>query len=176
MPALQVTLPYARLATMDCYIRTFGRAVEFQMPHAQIVVPSTFLSHGLRQASAAIHQMSVDYLQLAFQPVEQTMSARVEEVLRRALSSTRGRRDVVAKLLGLHPRTLQRRLTDEGQRYQTIVDAVRREQALHWLTESDVPLSQLAGMLGLADQTVLTRCCQRWFGRTPARLREIGLE
>jgi len=174
LPALRVSLPHAQLAATQRYVETFGRPAEFMAPHAEIVVPSEFLDRGLTQASATLHQMSLDYLQLAFLPGEQTVGERVEEVLRRALASTRGRRDIVAKLLDLHPRTLQRRLAAEGLRYQAILDTARREQAIHWLTESEVPLSQIAGMLGLADQAVLTRNCQRWFGRSPARVRAIG--
>lgn len=174
-PISQVWLPHVPLAEPERYAQLFGAEVVFEQPHAQLIVPSAFLAQSLQGASAALHQLSLDYLRLAFQPGNQTVGERVEEVLRRALSTTRGRREVVAKLLGLHPRTLQRRLADEGRRYQDIVDAVRRERAQHWLTESDTPLAQVAVMLGLADQTVLCRNCQRWFGRTPAAVREAGV-
>ena len=42
------------------------------------------------------------------------------------------------------------------------------------LLDTDLPLSQVAGLLGLAEQAVLTRACRRWFGRTPREVRRAG--
>lgn len=173
-PVLSVALPHLPLAPAARYARFYGTDVDFAQPHSEIVVPVHFFGQSLRGASAALHRLSLDYLQLAFEPGRLTVGERVEAVLRRALSSTRGRREIVAKLLGMHPRTLQRRLAEEGCTYQQLLDAVRRERAYHWLATTEVPLIQVAGLLGLADQTVLNRNCRRWFGRTPGDMRLSG--
>ncbi len=175
-PLLKVTLPHTALASPQRYAEFFGHEVEFGSAHAELIVPSDFLGRSLSGAVAALHQLSLDYLKLAFDGGgRKTMNEQVEEILRRALSSTRGRRDVVARLLGMHPRTLQRRLEAEGVSFSDIVDTVRRDQARHWLTESDVPLAHVADILGLADQTVLCRNCARWFRRSPSAIRARGL-
>lgn len=174
-PLLAVTLPHVPLAAPARYAELFGRAVEFDAVHAALVVPADFLNQSLFGAVAALHQLSLEYLKLAFEGGGKTVSEQVEEILRRALFSTRGRREVVARLLGLHPRTLQRRLEAEGVSFTHLVDTARRDQALHWLTASEVPLAHVADILGLADQTVLCRNCARWFGRSPSALRANGL-
>lgn len=174
-PLVGVTLPHPPLAAPSRYAESFGHAVEFGGAHAELIVPSGFLDQSLVGAVAALHRLSLEYLKLAFEGGGKTMSEQVEEILRRALPSTRGRREVVARLLGLHPRTLQRRLEAEGLAFSAIVDSVRREQARHWLTASDVPLAHIADILGLADQTVLCRNCARWFGRSPSAIRAQGL-
>ena len=174
-PLLSVTLPHAPLAAPERYAESFGHAVEFGRPHTEVVVPSAFLAQNLSGAVAALHRLSLEYLRLAFEGGGKTVREQVEEILRRALSSTRGRREVVARLLGLHPRTLQRRLEAEGASFTEIVDAVRRDQAQRWLTQSEVPLAHIADILGLADQTVLCRSCARWFGRSPSTIRARGL-
>ena len=174
-PVLEVTLPHTPLASDERYARCFGHAVTFGRTHAEVIVPSAFLAQSLSGAVTALHQLSLEYLKLAFEGGGKSMSEQVEEILRRALSSTRGRREVVARLLGLHPRTLQRRLEAEGMSFSAIVDAVRRDQARRWLTESDVPLAHVADILGLADQAVLCRNCARWFGRSPSAIRTRGV-
>ncbi|AXQ27614.1 AraC family transcriptional regulator [Solimonas sp. K1W22B-7] len=174
-PLLNVTLPHTPLASPQRYAECFGHAVEFGRPHADLVVPSGFLARSLSGTVAALHRLSLEYLKLAFEGGGKTIGEQVEEILRRALSSTRGRREVVSRLLGLHPRTLQRRLEAEGLVFSDIVDAVRRDQARHWLTESDVPLAHVADILGLADQAVLCRNCARWFGRSPSVIRARGV-
>lgn len=174
-PVLAVTLPHAPLAPPARYAELFGRPVDFERAHAEIVVPSDFLDHSLVGAVAALHQLSLEYLKLAYEGGGRTVGEQVEDILRRALPSTRGRREVVARLLGLHPRTLQRRLEAEGLAFSAILDAVRRDQARRWLTESEVPLAHIADILGLADQAVLCRNCARWFGRSPSAIRSLGL-
>ena len=174
-PLLGVTLPHAPLAAPERYAECFGRAVDFGEVHAALIVPTEFLQQTLVGAVAPLHQLSLEYLKLVSEGGHKTLSEQVEEILRRALSSTRGRREVVANLLGLHPRTLQRRLEAEGTVFSDIVDAGRRQQALHWLTESQVPLAHIADILGLADQAVLCRNCLRWFGRSPSAVRSLGL-
>ncbi|WP_158608594.1 AraC family transcriptional regulator [Stagnimonas aquatica] len=174
-PVLAVTLPHAPLAPRARYAELFGRPVDFESAHAEIVVPSDFLDQSLVGAVAALHRLSLEYLKLAYEGGGRTMSEQVEDILRRALPSTRGRREVVARLLGLHPRTLQRRLEAEGAAFSHILDSVRRDQARRWLTESEVPLAHIADILGLADQAVLCRNCARWFGRSPSAIRARGL-
>lgn len=174
-PVLAANLPHTPLASAGRYAECFGHAVEFGRPHAEVIVPSAFLAQGLSGAVAALHRLSLDYLNLAFEGGKKSMGEQVEEILRRALSSTRGRREVVAHLLGLHPRTLQRRLEAEGLSFSDMVDTARREQARRWLTESDVPLAHVADIIGLADQAVLCRNCARWYGRSPSAIRARGV-
>ncbi|MFD8819707.1 helix-turn-helix domain-containing protein, partial [Streptomyces sp. NPDC059627] len=51
------------------------------------------------------------------------------------------------------------------------LDGVRRSRARTYLTTTDMPLSQVSDLIGFAEQAVLTRCAQRWWGRTPSALR-----
>ena len=41
----------------------------------------------------------------------------------------------------------------------------------HYLRDTDLSLYLVARELGYAEQSVLTRSCRRWFGRTPGALR-----
>jgi AraC-like DNA-binding protein len=78
----------------------------------------------------------------------------------------------VALMLNVHPRTLQRRLTEEGTTFEKMRDDVRREMAQAHLANDVVPLAQVAHILGYANQSVLTRSCLRWFGKTPLQVRQ----
>ena len=64
-------------------------------------------------------------------------------------------------------RTLQRQLTSEGTNFGTVLDDVRREKAEHWLTATDLPMSELAAMLDFASQATFSRCGKRWWGCPP---------
>ncbi len=71
----------------------------------------------------------------------------------------------------LHPKTLQRRLADEGTTFAALVDQVRKDTADRYLRTTGISLSHLARELGYAEQSVLTRSCKRWFGTGPAAYR-----
>lgn len=77
----------------------------------------------------------------------------------------------VARVLRQHPRTLQRRLSAEGQQFDDLRDGVRQAWARQLLHESGLSMADIANLLGFADQSVLTRACQRWFGASPRALR-----
>ncbi|CAB5716061.1 Arabinose-binding domain of AraC transcription regulator, N-term [Delftia tsuruhatensis] len=80
----------------------------------------------------------------------------------------------VARMLGLHTRTLQRRLQAQGIVFEALRDGARRAWAGQLLAQPGLSLGQIAQLLGYADQSVLTRACQRWFGRAPRQLRSGG--
>jgi AraC-like DNA-binding protein len=77
----------------------------------------------------------------------------------------------LARLIAVHPRTLQRALGDEGLTFAEILDCVRRERARELLTGTDLPFTSISARLGFAEPAVLTRCARRWWGRTPSRVR-----
>ncbi|WP_309468500.1 AraC family transcriptional regulator [Comamonas sp.] len=77
----------------------------------------------------------------------------------------------VARALGQHPRTLQRRLQAEGAAFEELRDTARRDWVAQLLAQPDLSLGHIAQLLGYSDQAVLTRACQRWFGQPPSRLR-----
>jgi len=71
----------------------------------------------------------------------------------------------------MHPRTLQRRLAEEGTRCQDVIDAERRTQAAKYLAQPGLQFGQIAGLLGYTEQSALNRSCRRWFGSTPRQYR-----
>ena len=79
--------------------------------------------------------------------------------------------NLICTQLAVHPRTLQRHLAKEGTSFAALVDEVRREEAERYLRETEMPLGQLAGVLGLSEQSALTRACRRWFGMPPSQVR-----
>ena len=71
----------------------------------------------------------------------------------------------------LSGRTLQRRLSDRGYSFQTLVDDSRRELAKRLLKETDYPLAEIAFLTGFSEQSAFTRAFKRWAGQTPRSFR-----
>ena len=77
----------------------------------------------------------------------------------------------VAKALGLSPRTLQRRLGDQGTTYQKLLDEVRHLSARRLLAHTDLGAGEVAFLLGFEELNSFTRAFHGWEGTTPARWR-----
>jgi AraC-like DNA-binding protein len=100
-----------------------------------------------------------------------SLSARVRVLITRYLVEGNCSCKRVASALGLHPRTLQRRLRKESESFEAIKDSVRRDVALRYLQQPDISLVRVTEMLGYSETSVLSRSCLRWFSASPRRLR-----
>jgi AraC-like DNA-binding protein len=79
-----------------------------------------------------------------------------------------------ARRLGVTPRTLQRRLREEGTSYQALVEEMRRELARRYLGERRLSLPEVARLLGFTDESAFYRAFRRWEGVTPAAFRKAA--
>lgn len=97
----------------------------------------------------------------------------VRAVLRRRLG--RGVVDVDSVSRGLHvsARTLQRRLTAEGTRFQRLLDAERHEIAVDQVRRGK-RVREAAKAAGFAESASFCRAFRRWTGRTPEQFRGRG--
>ena len=77
----------------------------------------------------------------------------------------------IASELGIGARTLQRRLSEHGHSFQSVVDTARQELAQRLLRETEYSLAEVAFLTGFAEQSGFTRAFKRWAGKTPRSYR-----
>ena len=68
--------------------------------------------------------------------------------------------------------TLRRRLDEEGQPYQAIKDALRRDLAIELLADAGNSVLDVAYRLGFAEASAFHRAFRRWTGASPGAYRE----
>jgi AraC-like DNA-binding protein len=88
-----------------------------------------------------------------------------------SLSDGVPRLDDVASSLGLGGRTLQRRLSELGHSYQSLVEEARREVAMKLVADPRHSLVEIAFLTGFAEQSSFTRAFKKWSGQTPRAYR-----
>ncbi len=79
--------------------------------------------------------------------------------------------DALAEELGLHARTLQRRLKDIGESHSAIQARVRFRLAQQWLADPALPIEDISERLGFTDRRSFTLAFTRWSGQTPSSFR-----
>lgn len=171
-PLDRVLLPHEPLAPVSTYTRFFGAPVRFAEAYAALRVPVAFLDEPLPDFNEILRTLAVNYLERNYSDREHSLSARVRLILSKSLGTAQSEIAGVATLLAMHPRTLQRQLAEEDSTFESIRDQVRQQAALRYLASTELALTQIAILLGLSEQSALTRCCRRWFGKTPSEIRQ----
>jgi len=77
----------------------------------------------------------------------------------------------VASGLEVTPGTIQRELAHEGVAYKDLVEGIRRDLAIVYLRQRQLPLSEVAYLLGYSELSALSRAVRRWTGESPRTVR-----
>jgi AraC-like DNA-binding protein len=102
---------------------------------------------------------------------DREMARTVRELLARDLARAPSL-DEAARVLGLSPRTLHRRLHDEGSSFRAIKDALRRDAALARLEKTRDSVARIAADLGYSEPSAFFRAFHGWTGRAPSEHRK----
>jgi AraC-like DNA-binding protein len=167
-----VAFPFAAPSYAALARRLLACKVMYSAGWAGIAVPAAALDRPLRLAdpdsfreAAAVCQRELDKL-----TARETLATRV----RRLLLAPQGGfppLPIVARLLHMTPRTLHRRLIDEGTSYRALLDDVRRTLALEHLRAGKLALAEIADALGYSDLSNFRRAFKRWEATPPSVLR-----
>jgi AraC-like DNA-binding protein len=170
---LAVRVPHSALTPPADYVRYFGCTAHFAQPEAGFLLRAADLRRCLQRDDQTRRQ-AVAELTALIDGRPPSLVQTVTDVTRTLLPSGALTIDLAAKQLGLHPRTLQRRLATEDASFAALVDNVRRDTAQRYLRDTDISLEHLTRLLGYSEQSVLTRSCQRWFSTSPTGYRSTG--
>ncbi|MBM7516434.1 AraC-like DNA-binding protein [Nocardioides nitrophenolicus] len=166
-----VQLRHQPLGDEAAYRTYFGCPVEFATDGYGFRFPAAVLAQPLGD-DGDVHAVVQQYLGTIAVPAASATADAVAELVRHMLPTGTLDLDLVAGQLAVHRRTLQRQLAEQGTSFAALVDQVRRDEAERYLRETDMPLGQLAGVLGLSEQSALSRASRRWFGRPPKQVRQ----
>lgn len=81
----------------------------------------------------------------------------------------------IADSVNVSERTLRRKLTEEGTSFQEIKDKLRKNMAIYYLSQPDIPISTITNKLGFSEPAAFTRAFKQWTGQTPTLYRENTL-
>ena len=153
------------------YRRFFRAPLHFNAERSALAFPKRGLDQSVARADP-VHHRRLEQEAHALHANQQThLVGEVRKLLRKSLAIRNGGVTVIAKQLGMHERTLNRRLRAEGTTFRRELEDTRYEVARQLLAETKVPLSKVAAALDYADSTALIRAFKRWSGIPPAEWR-----
>jgi AraC-like DNA-binding protein len=152
----------------------FGCDVEFGAASDEIIFAAPVASLPIVGSDNYLNDLLLRYAEeaLADRPQERaSLRSAVERVLPQLLPHGTARAANVAKRLGISTRTLSRKLRDEHVTLAEILEETRLALAKRYLVEPDLPVSEIAWLLGYAEISSFTHAFKRWTGITPREFR-----
>ncbi|MFP6845741.1 MAG: helix-turn-helix transcriptional regulator [Thalassolituus sp.] len=100
----------------------------------------------------------------------------LRDILQMCLLKRHVSQDDVADQLGISVRNLQRRLKALGTTYQNLLDEGRQALAMKVIREGDMPLYEVAYLVGYTEPSAFYKAFKRWTGSTPGDYRQAYQE
>ena len=140
----------------------------------EIEFPSACLDLPVATKDPYLHNLLVRYCEEALSRRKAKASplrVRLENTLAELLPHGQAQVDIVAAKHGMSPRTLARRLAAEGLLFSEVARELRQALAHRYLADRELPVSQIAWLLGYNEVAAFTHAFRRWTGKTPSKVR-----
>lgn len=103
--------------------------------------------------------------------IQASIAQQVQAAIAAGLAQGQVRLASVAEQLKLSPRTLQRKLSEDGATFQQLLDQVRFELAKEYLSRPQLSLVDIAFLLGYQEQSAFNHAFREWAGVNPGAWR-----
>lgn len=160
----RVCFEHAAPRDLRLHHQLFGMPLEFDGEFNGIVCNKDDLDTRNESADPAMTRYAQQLLDAAARPREQAMLEDVRRAITLLLPSGRCSIEKVSDHLGVVPRTVQRRLTEHGQSFSSVMNDIRKELAARYVFESRRPLTEIAELLGFTAPSSFSRWYQLQFG------------
>lgn len=159
------------------HCKVFDAPVYFEQPFNSLLIPKRGLNRAMPEHDPVLLVVMQDSLRQLSQQSgrgEQDIVDETRAQIRQQLLAGEPVLEGVAEQLGMTSWSLQRRLREQGLSFSAVVDKLRCELATHYLRQQQLPISDLAPLLGYSEASAFSRAFRRWFGVSPRQWRREG--
>ena len=167
----EVLLPRRRPDDAGPWTRVFRAPLRFSADRCAIAFPTRWLAHPVAASNPVLHRHLERQAEGQRKGSAPPLAEEVRRVVSGTLASSKATARTVASLLGMHERTLNRRLLAEGTSFKRVLDDVRYAMSQQLLAGSTTSVAAIAAALGYAESSAFIRAFARWSGATPERWR-----
>jgi AraC-like DNA-binding protein len=164
-----VFLPHAVPVDTAPYRQFFRAPMRFNAEFCALRFPESVMNRPIEGADAARLRAALAEARAGGKAI---LVQGVYRTLRTLLLHGRSSGADVARVLMMHRRTLNRRLSAEGTTFQRVLDDVRFAVAKELLENSAVSMHDVAAALGYAGLAPFMRAFRRWSGTSPGEWRK----
>lgn len=173
LSGLHIRFAWPAPADTAVFARVFhGNDVVFDAAQTAIWLPVRYMQHALLSRDRQMRAIAEQQCDAIRDSLRRQGS--FGEIVLQHLRAEEGAMPALAQMaitLNLSPRTVIRRLKDEGTRYQDLADSEASRRAAFLLGLPGATVAAVAAQLGYAEPASFRRAFRRWFGVTPSEFR-----
>jgi AraC-like DNA-binding protein len=168
-----VTFVHPCTSDIKSYQDYFGCEVRFEQDVHSLTIGAEILQLPLCRHDPELHQLLCTHAdKILADMVEKLPMQVMREYIRDQLPIALPDIEGAAQHMRTSVRTLQRKLKEQGLTYSALVENIRKEVAIAYLSQTDTDLTHITQMLGFSEQSAFQRAFKRWFGVTPKQFRD----
>ena len=169
----QVHVTHPEPAYRAEYDRIFQVPITFNSDWNAMQIDESVLSTRLRLQPRYVFGILAERADALLKELEgsKTMRGRVESLLMPVLHTGDVSMDTIAAKLGQSRQTLFRKLKAEGTSFEKLLDELRRNLSLDYLSAKKVSVNETAYLVGFSDPAAFSRAFKRWTGTSPRKMR-----
>ncbi len=168
----EIQVTYSKPEYSKLYEEFFQCPIQYSAHANRLIFDSAYLDTPLINANPVSAQLCQQLCEQALQ--SQVWDAELCQSIKLILLRTPERfpnMDSVAGELEMSPRTLRRRLSEQETTYQTLMDEVRRDLAIGYLSDTQLSMSEVADRIGFTEYGNFRKAFKRWTGHAPSYYR-----
>jgi len=174
MPLREVWLVHENQRNRILLESIFGAPVKFGQASNTLRFDRGYLKTQQLSSDPLVFEVLTTAMKTYYQPGGENNTL-VDRVVREILNSDDGEAqsaERIAQRLAVSPRTLRRRLSDEGYSFNAARNLARERRAKYLLTHTNMPLTEIALKLGYSELSSFIRAFRSWTEFTPQAYRE----
>jgi len=170
-PAL-VTIMHSPPQVLGPYFEYFKCPVEFDSERDSMVISRSVIDAELPSANPYLANLNEQETVRILAKLDKSRTVdRVKAAIIDELANGNVGIDSVADKLNMSSRTLNRQLHQQGVTFKELLVETRLGLATAYLSDESISLTQIAFLLGFAEQASFTRAYRRWTGHAPSEVR-----
>jgi len=158
------------------HIKLLGSNVHFNKPVNRVFIDKKLLNipvHNIDvQLKKSLTITMEQLLSINQEQLEQDWFHPFQEKIINSLENGVPKIDDIAEKMFISKRTLQRRLSDKGLSFLSVVENIRYQLSSNYLSGSEILLQDIAIILGYSDVSSFSRAFKRWTNMTPLEFRK----
>lgn len=167
MKVISIHFKHLPLTSPEKYSDLLTQVPHFGARQNVICFPAHFLTLPPPPASERVRRYFESFLNRIGQNQSKPLKQQVVRLIHELIPTGEASAAAVARLLGMHTRSMQRQLSDIDTDFRTLLEEVRFKLACEALSNLDTALTDLALQLGYSELSAFSRAFKRWTGRSP---------
>ncbi|HEX5006856.1 MAG TPA: AraC family transcriptional regulator [Hyphomonadaceae bacterium] len=172
---MEVHLTHEPPAKLDLHRQVFASPLTFRAEFCGFVCPASDLDRLNARGNPEMARYAQHYLDSLPGSGAVPAHEQVRQALHHLIPSGHFAATDVARHLGIHVRSLQRRLEGEGASFLDLQHEARMELARRYLQNRDYSIIQVAELLGYTSPSAFTRWFTARFGMSPTVWRDLAV-